>query len=185
MNFEAETEETALTPEQEIQLKQLALERAPSELAKWEAAKDEESKFSALPRAAFAAFHLERFALAEDLAKQSLSMACSFKENWNYGNAIHVGHTVLGLLALQSGKLSEAILSLKASGATPGSPQLNTFGPTMQLAKELLRTGEFEVVEQYLIQCRAFWEMGIIWLDLWEEKVRAHSIPNFIMRCYG
>jgi hypothetical protein len=112
-------------------------------------------------------------------------LAPIFPKDWNYGNAIHLGHTVLGLLALREGDVNVAIEELRKSGETPGSPQLNTFGPTMQLAKELLKAGHTAPVLGYLKQCRSFWHMGSTWLDLWESKALSGRVPNFFQRCYA
>ena len=138
-----------------------------------------------MPRAAAAAFHLERFTEAKVLAEKVFFLAPSFRENWNYGNPIHLGHTVLGLLALKQDDIKLAIEELEKSGDTPGSPQLNSFGPTMQLAKELLKKGQTEAALAYLKQCRKFWEMGTTWLDLWEQRIHAGHVPNFFQHCYA
>jgi hypothetical protein len=53
------------------------------------------------------------------------------------GNTIHDGNLVLGRLALVAGDVAAAKRHLLAAGATPGSPNLNSFGPNMSLAKEL------------------------------------------------
>ena len=47
-----------------------------------------------------------------------------------------------------------------AAGATPGSPQLDSFGPNMTLAKELLEKGQPDVVLHYFALCKNFWEDG-------------------------
>jgi tetratricopeptide (TPR) repeat protein len=184
MNFEAESEATPLAPEQDAELKAIALARAPAELAAIDTAETEEDLFYALPRAALAAFHLEQYTYAKELAEKALTLAPAYEGNWNFGNAIHSAHSVLGLLALRKDEVSEAISELEKAGATTGSPQLDTFGPTMQLAKALLRYGEVEAVLTYLQQCRSFWKMGSVWLDLWEQKVRAGGIPNCFMHGY-
>ena len=54
----------------------------------------------------------------------------------------------------------------------------------MQLAKRLLRRGESEAVLSYFQQCRSFWKMGGVWLELWEVKVRGGDVPNFFMHAY-
>jgi len=185
MSFEAETESSPLTPEQEAHLRSLAIERAPAALEKMEAAETDADKFYSLPDAAFAAFRLERYTLAADIADKALELAPSFERNWNYGNALHAAHTVLGLLALRTGDSQLAIQELKLSGQTNGSPQLASFGPTLELAKALLRTGESAAVLDYLHQCRTFWKNGSFWLDIWEQKVRAGAVPNAFMRSYG
>jgi len=184
MGFEAQSEATPFTPEQEQRLKASALERAPKELAEVDSANTQDKLFYALPSAAMAAFLLGEHARAKELAEKALALAPVYERNWNFGNALHSAHTVLGLLALSKGDVAYAIKELEKAGATPGSPQLHSSGPSMQLAKELLRRGESEAVLRYFEQCRAFWEMGTVWLNLWEEKVRAGGVPNFFMHCY-
>jgi tetratricopeptide (TPR) repeat protein len=184
LSFESDTEKEPLTPELEAQLKAVVVDRAPAALTALDAAETEEDIFYSLPGAALAALHLERYKQAEELARKCLEMAPSHTRNWNYGNAIHAGHTVLGLVALHNGELSIAVAELEKSGETPGSPQLGSFGPTMQLAKALLRNGETEAVLAYLQQCRAFWKMGGEWLDIWERKIKADAVPNFFMHSF-
>ena len=70
-----------------------------------------------------------------------------------------------------------------AAGATPGSPQLNSFGPNMTLAKELLEKGQSEVVLQYLALCKKFWKMDRGQLDEWSATIRGGGIPDFGVRC--
>jgi len=160
MGFEADTEVSPLTAEQEAQLHRMAVERAPEALAKLERSTTQVERFYALTDAAPAALYLRQDEKAAELATELIEVAPIFEGNWNYGNAIHAAHTVRGLLALSQGDTGLAVKELHRSGASPGSPQLASFGPTMQLAKALLRIGEFEAVLQYLQQCRAFWEMG-------------------------
>lgn len=68
----------------------------------------------------------------------------------DYGNIIHNANQVLGRCALLEGKLEDAKAYLLKAGATPGSPQLDSFGPRMSLARELLEKGEKETVLRYL-----------------------------------
>lgn len=178
MSWESETEETPFTPEQEQELWAIAIERAPKELADAEAAETDDDLFCALPRAAMAAWHLQKFDQANVLAQKALALAPMYLENWNYGNAINIGHSVLGLLALRDGNVSKAVEELYKAGATPGSPQLNSFGPTTQLARALARKGEFEAALKYLEQCRVFWKRGTVWLELWESKLKSGEVPN-------
>jgi hypothetical protein len=182
--FEAETERRALTPRQEQQLLKIAVDRASADLAEWHQADSEIDKFYAAPRAAMAAYTLRDYALAREIANISVTLAASFEDNWNYGNAIHFGNTVLGLLALVDDDTCVAIEHLRKSGETSGSPQLNSFGPTMHLARELMRKGESAAVAEYLEQCRRFWKMGSAWLDIWQEKVARGAVPTFFMHLY-
>lgn len=182
--FEAETERTPLTPALERRLLKIAVARASNELTEWRNATKEIDKFYAAPRAAMAAYTLAEYPLSRDLAIMSLEWAPSFQDNWNYGNAVHFAHTALGLLALGSGDNRAAVEELRLSGETPGSPQLNSFGPSMRLARDLLRAGESAAVLSYLQQCRRFWKMGDIWLGMWEKKVARGAMPTFFMQLY-
>ena len=184
LNYEEKTEEAPFTPEIEAGFLQIVLDRASADLEKLAAATSDADAFTYLPRAAAAAFHLGRFADAKAFAERALELAPAFSSNWNYGNAVHRGHTVLGLLALKEQDHSLAIRELLASGQTSGSPQLKSFGPTMHLAKELLKLGHVEPVVAYLVQCRDFWEMGGTWLALWERKVREGHVPNFFQHSH-
>lgn len=184
-SYEEETEKEPFTPEIEAAIRQIILDRAPDELAQLANAKGDAEAFTHLPSAAAAAFHLERFAEAKQLAERALALAPVFQESWNYGNAIHLGHTVLGLLALKNQDSVTAISELHASGQMPGSPQLNSYGPSMQLAKALLTAGHIEPVLVYLEQCRTFWNMGSTWLDLWERKIREGCVPNFFQHSHA
>ena len=182
--FEAETERRPLTPALDRRLLKIATERAPKELQQWNEAVEEIDKFYAAPKAAMAAYTLSDHVLARDLANTALSLAPSYKDNWNYGNAVHFAHTVLGLLALSTGDVRGAAEQLRLSGDTPGSPQLNSFGPSMRLARDLLRSGESAAVLAYFEQCRLFWKMGQTWLGMWEKKVARGAMPTFFMQLY-
>lgn len=185
MSYEEETEKEPFTPEMEAAMRQIAVDRAPGELAQLAGAEGDAEAFTHLPSAAAAAFHLGQFGEAKQFAERALALAPAFQDNWNYGNAIHLGHAVLGLLALNEQDSVAAIGELHASGKTPGSPQLNSFGPTMQLAKAFLKLGHVEPVLAYIEQCRVFWEMGGTWLDLWERKIREGHVPNFFQHSYA
>ena len=116
---------------------------------------------------------------ARAYAEQSLSTAAATRVGWNVGNLIHKGNLVLGRIAVREGRIADALLFLGRSGETPGSPQLNSFGPNMSLARDLLVAGETEVVLAYFESCRAFWKMGGNQLDRWTVEVRAGKVPNF------
>ncbi len=179
MTYEEKIEEAPFPPEMEARLLQIVLDRAPADIEELRSALSNDDIFTQLPTAAAAAFHLGRFVDAKEFADRSIAMATQFQNTWNYGNALHRGHTVLGLLALRNNDVERAIHHLYASGETPGSPQLGSFGPTMHLAKELLRGGQVTPVIEYLTQCRVFWKMGDTWLSLWERLIREGRAPNF------
>ena len=118
---------------------------------------------------------------ARRYAHELLREARFYKLDWNYGNAVHKGHTVLGLIALRQGDVGGAMHHLDQAGKTPGSAQLDTFGPNMRLAKELLEIGETQAVLEYFSACSDFWDetccQGL--LDHWADAVRRGSVPNF------
>lgn len=140
---------------------------------------DKENKFYELEKLAPSAFEAGDMAKAEQYATELLQMAPEFKGNWNYGNAIHKGNIVLGRIALRRGDIAGAKERLLAAGETPGSPQLNSFGPNMTLAKDLLEKGERDVVLAYFEACAKFWEMGGDELRMWTAIVKGGGTPNF------
>ncbi|MDF7807881.1 hypothetical protein P4E94_10570 [Pontiellaceae bacterium B12219] len=98
---------------------------------------------------------------------------------WNSGNNVHKGNMVLGLVALKNGDIEQAKACLIASGKTKGSPQLNSFGPNMTLAKALLESGEVDTVVEYFDLCSNFWEMDRDRLEEWTVLAKAGKIPDF------
>lgn len=125
--------------------------------------------------------YVSRSALAADepakargYAKQMLKFSDS---DWNAGNNIHHGNLVLGQLAMREGAIEDAKKYLLAAGETPGSPQLNSFGPNMALALELVEAGENETVLAYFDRCSKFWKRKE--LDIWAGEIKAGRTPNF------
>jgi hypothetical protein len=97
-----------------------------------------------------------------------------------YGNAIFYGNMVLGRVVLsRDHKVDSAKSYLLAAGRTRGSPQLNSFGPNMSLAKDLLLAGERDTVLEFFTSCRAFWKMGPTKLDEWTAAVKSGRVPDF------
>ena len=99
--------------------------------------------------------------------------------DWNHGNKIHHGNNLLGRIALAAGDVEEAKKRLIMAAKTPGSPQLGSFGPNMQLAKELLEAGEKEAVLECFELCESFWGMGAAKLEAWRKSVDAGRTPSF------
>jgi hypothetical protein len=180
--FEAACESDRLTPGEERRLWNLPAKSAPKDLDKWQSASTELDKFYAAPAAAMAAYHLGELERAKEIAQAAIALASHYPDNWNFGNAVHFGHTVLGLVAVRAGDRKLARSELRASGQIRGSPQLNSFGPSMRLARELLKSGEREGVLEYLELCRKFWTMGQRWIDIWERKVTRGAMPTFLMQ---
>jgi len=143
------------------------------------AAAEKYALFYKLPDLARRAFNAGEIDKAEAYSRQLLQLAPEYKNNWNYGNAIFYGNFVLGRVALRRNNVVEAGQYLLAAGATPGSPQLDSFGPGMALAKELLDKGQTSVVLQYFALCKKFWKMDRGRLDEWSAIVRSGKMPDF------
>ena len=116
-------------------------------------------------------------------AHEYLALANRFFCNWNYGNAIHDGNSALGILALESGDLTAARAYLLAAGRSPGSPQLDTFGPSLELAREMLKRREFTVVQTYFESVATFWSMDDGLLQKWISQLRQGQAPDIARYC--
>jgi len=136
-------------------------------------------RFYALKDLAETAFDAGELGKAQSYANELLSLGSSYPKDWNYGNAIYYGNFVLGRVALRGNETNKAKTLLLAAGHTPGSPQLNSFGPNVMLAKELLDKGERETVLEYFALCKSFWKMDRGLLDEWSATVRGGGVPVF------
>jgi len=116
---------------------------------------------------------------AQAYAKELLELAPKYRDSWNYGNAIHIAHIALGRIALRRNNINEAKKQLLDAGCTPGSPQLDSFGPNMLLAKELLEKGERTVVIEYIDLCSKFWKSDKTKMNIWKDIIRKGRIPDF------
>jgi hypothetical protein len=135
--------------------------------------------FYQLAELAKRAFNAGETGKAGVYSKQLLQMAHQYPRDWNHGNAVFYGNFVLGRIAIQQGSVKQAGQYLLAAGATEGSPQLDSFGPNMTLAKELLEKGHSQVVLEYFALCQKFWENGRPKLDEWSSAVLGGEVPDF------
>jgi TonB family protein len=140
---------------------------------------DDSRQFYMLDEVTKAAVRAGAFDKAAEYAKELLGEASKNRDDPNYGNAIHDGNMTLGRVALQQGDVSKAGMLLLEAGRTPGSTQLNSFGPDMTLAQQLLEKGERDVVLQYFAFCAHFWASGSQQLDAWSKTVREGGMPKF------
>jgi hypothetical protein len=138
-----------------------------------------QQRFFSLGDAAKSAAEVGDMTKAKGYAVELLDLSPCFRTNWNYGNALHDGHMVLGRVALAAGDIDGAKRELLEAGKTPGSPQLDSFGPNMALALDLLHTGERDVVRQYFAECSNFWELGRGRLKSWTAQTRLGVTPDF------
>ena len=96
-------------------------------------------------------------------------------------DAVHAGNTTLGLLALKKDDIEAANKYLIESGKTKGSPVLSSFGPSMELASELLKKGQQKTVLEYFELCEKFWTFpaGKKKLEAWKKAVEEGKTPDF------
>jgi hypothetical protein len=141
------------------------------------------------------AYRKKQYGKAERLAGEYLALAEKYQheDRASYGNAIHTSHQILGLIRLHEGNLEQAKQHLLLAGHTPGSPNLNSYGPRMPLARELLLKGQRGVVLQYLDLVAKFWAPGTdakyrqldrrnnALIRQWKTEIRGGGIPHHKM----
>ena len=142
-------------------------------------ATDELSRFYALGRAAKESFNTGHVEDARKYANELAKLMPKYPKDWNYGNAIQDSNLVLGRIAVKEGRIDDAKKHLLAAGQSPDSPQMDSFGPNMSLALDLLKLKEKDVVLEYFESCRKFWKMHADRLDQWSKDVKAGRIPDF------
>ena len=142
-------------------------------------AKNEKERFYALDDAAKESLNVGKKNEAKAYADELAALMDKYKDDWNYGNAVQDVNIVLGRLALSEGKIDDAKANLLKAGKSPGSGTMNSFGPNMSLAKELLEKGQRDVVLEYFGLCRKFWSIDDGKLDKWSQDVKAGKIPRF------
>ncbi len=135
-------------------------------------------RFYSLEEQISAAYTSNNFEKARELAKENLELAAVYRCNWNYGNAIHDTNRILGLISLKNGDIDAASGFLIAAGKSSGSPQLDTFGPELDLANELLKLGKTEPVKIYLNDIKSFWEMNDGKVDAWLAEIEKGGKPE-------
>jgi len=129
----------ATRPDDQTARARLALKEYENAFALSKTPEDRFYNLTPLPKAAFACGDNVK---ASDYAKQLLAQAENFKQDWNYGNAIHTANLTLGRIALASGDIDTAKARLLDAGKTPGSPQLDSFGPTWNWLVSFCKKGK-------------------------------------------
>jgi hypothetical protein len=98
-----------------------------------------------------------------------------------YNIVIHMRHNYAGLVALKEGKVNEAKTALFKAGQISGSAPLNTFGPNLSLASELLKLGEIKDVLKFFHSCKEFWwfPFRLLQLSKWKRDIAKGLVPDF------
>ncbi len=148
-----------------------------------ERADDRERRFSILTRLPEVAMEAGKPVEAGDWAQKLLGKAEMFPtRDRNRANAEHSAHTTLGRIALQNGDTLSAGRHLLLSAQVRGSPELNSVGPSLVLARGVLALGETDAVITFLHLCGNFWVAGRPDLDRWTEEIRRTGVSDFSRR---
>ena len=139
-------------------------------------APDGKARFYLLCDVAKTAIDAAELHKAKDYANELLTLAGRI-DDWNTGNAVFAGNMVLGQIAVREEDLDAACALLLKAGRTKGSPQLDSFGPNMSLAKELFERGRTHAVLEFLDLCSEFWKRPE--LSVWKSVIMAGGTPDF------
>jgi tetratricopeptide (TPR) repeat protein len=140
--------------------------------------KDDRQRYHSLAAVAEAARLAGSDEKAREYADELLRRAEELSRDGNYGQAVHEGHRILGHLELKAGNLEAAKQHLLEAGKSPGSPTLNSFGPELSLASELLAKGERDAVVEYLRLISRFWKGTEEALEEWIILIQAGKTPE-------
>lgn len=128
-----------------------------------------------LAEAALRAGHLDK---AKAHANNALARIGTTLDWWERGDLIYNANAILGRIALQAGDVTAAKNHLLEAAQTPGSPVLNSFGPDLTLANELLAKGERDVVIKFLDLIEDFWDGEEEQLAVWRAQIRRGETPT-------
>ncbi len=158
-----------------------------------EAARQSE-RFHSIENEIHAAYGRAEFDHVVSLCHEYLELAEQNQDSFHWGNAVHNGNQYLGLVAIRREQIEEAKTYLLAAGRSVGSPQLNSHGPLMRLAHELLFRGERDVVIQYLNLVSKWWSSGPVFspqehratlkkINRWKHEIRRGRVPMEAQWC--
>ena len=100
-------------------------------------------------------------------AAEAVKWGESNSGHWDAGNAVHWGHIAIGFVHLERGDVDMAADHLLEAGKCEGSPQLDTFGPDLELANRLIEANRHSVVVEYLRLCSTFWHTRTRVVEKW------------------
>ena len=123
------------------------------------------------------AMFAEQFDKAVRYARDLLRVDMEREGRFRDCQAIYDCNMVLAEVAFAKGDLDKAGRLLVRAGKTSGSPSLGSFGPSMRLARNLLKAGRTEPVIEYLEQCGRFWQPKTT--EKWIEQIKDGEIPDF------
>ncbi len=142
-------------------------------------AQSPDERLMALCELARARFEAGEYADARRYASEVYDSLPTLDNPWNANRYRAAAYIVLGRIAVKNGDIEQAKLHLIEAGRGDGSPTMNSFGPNMSLARDLLLIGEKQAVLDYFEACGKFWESGRDQMDEWALYVNAGRIPDF------
>ena len=92
--------------------------------------------------------------------------------------AVQRANTILGRVALRTGRLAAAKQYLLDSADVRAAPDIALSGPTLVLARELIEGGERDAVLEYLEICMKLWARGENILRIWIADLKNGKTPN-------
>jgi RNA polymerase sigma factor (sigma-70 family) len=147
-------------------------------------AKNETQRFEALGDAAKESFVAGKIGESRTYAMELMTLLPKYTSTTTAGDALQDVNLVLGRIAVREGNIAAAKNYLIAAGKSPGSPVMDSFGPNLTLAKDLLEKGERDTVLEYFMLCRKFWKNDCGKLDQWMQEVMAGKNPDFGANLY-
>lgn len=183
-SFEQEMEDEALSAEEHVEFLARHIEGYKKTVDDFLQQTDSKQRFFDMPRASVAYYMLGFYNEARGIANEMKALPKAYSGTWNDGNLAYYSNWIFGMLALDAGKVETSKELLLLSGECGGSPQLNSFGPNMRLAKRLLERGEKETFLEFLDLIERFWKNGENWLTIWREVVEKNREPNCLMHIF-
>lgn len=132
---------------------------------------------SELTKSRLLAYVAQSALAAGELEKAGQYARLALRQGDDFGDHHFAGHTILGQIALTKDDVASAKDHLLQSAQVDGSPVLDSFGPNMSLAKELIERGETESVLAFFESCGRFWKSDNV--DKWAAQVREGRMPDF------
>lgn len=117
---------------------------------------------------------------ARTYARRYHKRALNRKNNsWKpHQDPLHFSYLLLGRVALKEGEVEQACTYLMKAADVSPSPSLQSFGPGMSLAYELLKNGENDTVIEYLDEVNTYWKEHDR-IERWKEQIRRGEMPKF------
>jgi tetratricopeptide (TPR) repeat protein len=136
----------------------------------------EKERSNMLPYMAQSALKAGKLDKAGEYANKMLAAAKTETKN---GKLVYYGNFILGMLAVKKGDIDAAGKYLLEAGKSTGSATLNSFGPDMSLARELLAKGKRDIVLEFLKECSKFWKSSNGICDQWIKEMENGGTPDF------